>query len=111
MDKRFTAPQLSIWKQEGAVLLPAFFTPDEIDPVCRDFDLMYAGRSPQSPNHQREIKPARRTIGEFNFDQFKNIDDLPFDCSPALNMLALPGSDCLGTRSTGDRRRASISGA
>lgn len=96
MDKRHTAEQVSAWRRDGAVLIPSLLTGEEIAPIVQDFEALYGDRAPKE-------RAATKGTGGFNFDQFKNFDDMPFDCSPALNMLGLHpaiialAQDALGT--------------
>lgn len=86
MSKRFTDEHIAAWNRDGAVLIPNFFSPEELAPVLKDFELLYGERRVRSRTAHTEEKEAG---GGFNFNQFKNIDDMPFDCSPALNLLGL----------------------
>ena len=45
-ESRFSEEQVATWKKEGAVLLPAFFTPDEIAPCVDDMRKVYHDRGP-----------------------------------------------------------------
>ncbi len=85
--RRFTAEQLEEWHREGGVLLERFFTPEEMAPCRVDMDALYGDRR-DADAPARDDKEAG-AIGVFSRDQFRNFDDMPFDCSPALNLLAL----------------------
>ncbi len=87
MSERFSEIDAEKWKDEGAVLIPEFFTRDEMEPVHRDFDLLYADRSVKSDEAMTVDKDGH--VGTFSVHQFRNFDDMPFDCSPALNLLGL----------------------
>jgi len=87
MTTRFNESDVRTWREDGAVVIPDFFTPDEISAVLPDLDRVFAecgkGRGPG-----RALSPKRRgVVGEFHPDQLKNIFSMPFDCSPALNLL------------------------
>ncbi len=84
---RFTAAQLDEWRREGGVLLERFFTPEEMAPCRVDMDALYGDR--RDANAPARDDKAAGEIGVFSRDQFRNFDDMPFDCSPALNLLAL----------------------
>ncbi|MEO1100636.1 MAG: phytanoyl-CoA dioxygenase family protein [Pseudomonadota bacterium] len=86
MSQRFTDEHIDAWNRDGAVLIPNFFTAEELAPVVKDFELLYGERRVRSRTAHTE---DREIGGGFNFDQFRNIDDMPFDCSPALNLLGL----------------------
>ena len=84
---RFTAEQLHTWQSEGGVLLERFFTPAEMAPCRADMAALYGDRQDVSAPARNEKKAGE--IGVFSRDQFRNFDDMPFHCSPALNLLAL----------------------
>ena len=84
---RHTAAQLDEWRTEGGVLLEHFFMAEEIAPCHADMEQLYGARRPQNTDPQNLKKPGQ--IGAFSLDQFRNFDDMPFPCSPALNLLAL----------------------
>ncbi|MEM7097729.1 MAG: phytanoyl-CoA dioxygenase family protein [Pseudomonadota bacterium] len=85
--KRFTDEQIQEWHTEGGVLLTNFFTADEIEPCRADMEQLYGDR--QDPSAPARVDKEGNQIGLFSRDQFRNFDDMPFDCSPALNLLAL----------------------
>ena len=87
LQQRFDDAHLEHWHRDGAVLIPEFFMAPEIAPCRADMEQLYGSRRP-STGATRNDKPDG-TIGSFNRDQFRNFDDAPFDCSPALNLLAL----------------------
>ncbi|MEM1433349.1 MAG: phytanoyl-CoA dioxygenase family protein [Pseudomonadota bacterium] len=87
MSRRHTTAQLEEWRAEGGVLLKNFFTEAEIEPCRADMEQLYGERRPQQATVQELKKPGQ--IGGFSMDQFRNFDDMPFPCSPALNLLAL----------------------
>jgi len=74
-------------------LLHGFFTPEEIAPVAADFEQVFG--SPTA--HFDKVTQAAQTdktaktedAPAFNIEQFKNFENLPFACSPALNLIAL----------------------
>ncbi len=67
-------------------MLPEFFTPDEIAAVAGDFELVFPDRQ-GAP--EALVKKKAGEIGAFNPAQFKNFENIPFDCSPALNLLCV----------------------
>lgn len=69
------------------MLLEGFFTPEEIEPCRADMEALYGDRRDIDAPARDEKQPGE--IGAFSPDQFRNFDDMPFDCSPALNLLAL----------------------
>ncbi|MEM7768769.1 MAG: phytanoyl-CoA dioxygenase family protein [Pseudomonadota bacterium] len=88
MEQRFTPQHLTGWRRDGAVLIENFFSPAEITPVRADFEHLYGQRRPETASRAAHYDTGDQ-VGQFNFNQFRNIDDMPFDCSPALNMLGL----------------------
>lgn len=84
---RFTAAQLDQWQRDGGVLLERFFTAEEIAPCRADMDTLFGER--RDANAPPLDLKQGDAIGAFSRDQFRNFEDMPFDCSPALNLLAL----------------------
>ncbi|MEM1149642.1 MAG: phytanoyl-CoA dioxygenase family protein [Pseudomonadota bacterium] len=82
MGHRHTLEHVEAWRRDGGVLIPNLIPPEDIAPVVKDFEALYGEREPKDAK-------AKAGTGGFNMDQFKNIDDMPFPCSPALNMLGL----------------------
>ena len=86
MSRRFTDEHVETWRREGVVMLPEFFTPDEIEAVTGDFELVFPDRQ-GAP--EALVKKKVDEIGAFNPAQFKNFENIPFDCSTALNLLCV----------------------
>lgn len=86
-DPRFTQEDIDTWHRDGAVFLPGFFSPEEIAGPFKDMETLYGDRA----NTDLEAKTADKSknIGQVSFDQFQNLADMPFPCSPALNLLGL----------------------
>ncbi len=74
------------WRRDGAVLLPGFFSRDEADAVVADMQTVFGDRQGAEAPINRK-RPG--TIGAFDRAQFANFDNIPFDCSPALNLIGL----------------------
>jgi hypothetical protein len=86
MKHRFTEKDLQQWRTDGVVLLPEFFTPDEVAAVAADFALVF----PDLEGSDVAIDDkSGDEIGAFSQAQFKNIANIPFDCSPALNLICV----------------------
>jgi hypothetical protein len=86
MSERFTPEQLEAWRRDGGVSIRDFFTPDEVAAVVADFETVF-GRSEgagEALNKKREGE-----VGRFNAAQFKTFEAVPFDCSPALNLIGV----------------------
>lgn len=86
MIERFTAKHVETWRRDGALVIADFFTADEVAAVVADFEQVF-GR----PSDHAEALVRRREdgVGGFHPAQFKTSELIPFDCSPALNLLAL----------------------
>jgi hypothetical protein len=84
---RFRGADLAAWRENGAVLIERFFSEQEIAPCRSDMEALYGARRPETGAAREEKQGG--AIGGFSRDQFRNFDDLPFDCSPALNLIAL----------------------
>ncbi len=84
---RHTDAQVEEWRREGAILLDGFLTEDEIAPCHRDMQGLYGTLKPEVSKVRKD--DHRGQVGTFSLDQFNNIEDMPFNCSPALNLLGL----------------------
>lgn len=83
---RFTDEDVATWRQDGGVLLPEFFTSDEVAAVRADFEKVFE-RSEGGAEGQAH--PTEDGVGRFNAAQFNTFDAIPFDCSPALNLIGV----------------------
>ena len=84
MNARFGPEHLDAWRRDGGVLIEGFFTPEEVAAVHADF-VEVAGRS-EGGDEGKNIK-REGEVGRFNPAQFAGVDAVPFDCSPALNLI------------------------
>ncbi len=89
MTSRFTNSHVEAWRKEGAVVVPEFFKRKEIDAVVKDFQVIF-------PDRHAEAKPINNKdkgqVGKTTLEQFKNFENIPFDCSSALNLISVhPG--------------------
>lgn len=82
---RHTAEQLESWRREGGVLIPGFFTPEEVAAVVADFEQVFG--KPEAADAAL-VKNADG-MGSFHPAQFRNIEPVPIACSPALNLIGL----------------------
>ncbi len=85
-DDRFAPDDIEAWRRDGVALVRDFFTPSEVAAVCADFETVF-GRSAGGGLPMNRKKGDE--IGRFNGAQFKAIEIIPFDCSPALNLIGL----------------------
>jgi hypothetical protein len=85
-NRRFTDAHLDAWRRDGAVVIESFFTPDEVAAVAKDFVEVF-GRAGGADEALIKKKPGE--VGQFNPAQFKQVEEIPFACSPALNLIGL----------------------
>lgn len=86
MSERFTRRHIDAWLREGGVLIENFFTPDEVRAVQADFHQVF-GRSAGAIEPM--VRKRAGEIGRFNAAQFATFEAVPFDCSPALNLIGV----------------------
>jgi len=86
MNIRFTPEHLAQWRREGATLIPEFFTRDEVAAVRADFATVF-GRTAGDVEGLNKKKEGE--IGRFHPAQFKGVSAIPFECSPALNLIGV----------------------
>jgi Phytanoyl-CoA dioxygenase (PhyH) len=86
MTRRFTEEQVETWRRQGVTMLRQFFTPGEVAQVTADIELVFPERKGLSVPL---VKKKAGEIGAFSQAQFRNFDNIPFDCSPALNLLCV----------------------
>ncbi|MDJ0922889.1 MAG: phytanoyl-CoA dioxygenase family protein [Henriciella sp.] len=86
MSYRHSQEHIDAWTREGGVLIERFFTPDEVKAVRADFEALFGVKSKAegavSNKHGDEI-------GKFDLAQFTGLQAIPFDCSPALNLIGV----------------------
>ncbi|MEM9376050.1 MAG: phytanoyl-CoA dioxygenase family protein [Pseudomonadota bacterium] len=87
MAQRHMHDQVEEWTRNGAVLLQDFLTAEEVQPCFEDMRALYGDRAPTDRNARQDDHGDQ--VGAFHFDQFRNNEDMPFNCSPALNLLGL----------------------
>ena len=85
-DARFDEAHIEAWRRDGCVLIENFFSPEEVAAVARDFVAVF-GRSTGAEEALVKKKPGE--TGRFNQAQFKTFEAIPFDCSPALNLIGV----------------------
>lgn len=87
MQGRHTDAQVDQWHRDGAVLLDQFLTEEEVAPCFEDMRALYGDKAPAQSETRRDDHGGQ--VGTFSPDQFRNNEDMPFQCSPALNLLGL----------------------
>jgi len=85
-ERRFGEDDLRVWRTDGVALMRGFFAPEEVTAVCADFDAVF-GRT--GGNDQPLDKKRPGEVGHFHRAQFKTFEAIPFDCSPALNLICV----------------------
>jgi len=85
MAVRFGPEHIETWRREGCVLIENFFTPDEVMKVRKDFAQVFASEAAADPL----IRKKEGETGRFHAAQFKSFEAVPFDCSPALNLIGV----------------------
>jgi hypothetical protein len=85
--ERYRQKDLDAWHHDGAVVMPNFFTAEEIAPIYSDYAQLYGARGAGDGKTLRidTGEPA----GAFHRKQFVNLDTLPFDASPEMNLISL----------------------
>ena len=102
MTIRFTDAHVDMWRKEGAVMVPEFFNDKEIKDVTKDFEIIFPGRKAEDKAMNKKKKAEFRNklplqlsgepMGKTTMDQFKNFENIPFDCSSSLNLIAVDPS-------------------
>lgn len=89
MEPNDYAAAVEEWRTEGCVLLPGFFSAAEMMPLHADFEAVFG--SPEQHFNAAAAAPVieKNVGGGFDASQFKSFKNLPFDSSPALNLLAV----------------------
>lgn len=88
LEPRFTPAQLEQWHRDGGVLIPRFFTEEEVAAVTPDFHEVFG--SPEQRASARALnRKTEGQVGEFDPSQFAGFDNIPLPCSPALNLIGL----------------------
>ena len=106
MTTRHNEAHIDAWREKGFVLIPDFFTADEIAPVCADYEALYGGFRPE---HGEAIDVKKEgMIGATHRKQFLHTEILPYQGGIDMNLLSLPGCDPLGTRPIGCPRCAFV---
>lgn len=89
MKNRFTQAHVQEWRETGFVIVPEFLTEAEIAPLRTDFDALYSDRG-QGEGVGRELDVKMPgLIGASHPKQFMNTDQLPYEASPAINLISM----------------------
>jgi hypothetical protein len=86
-SKRFNQHHVQAWRDTGFVVINDFFSAAELDPVLADFETMYVDRG-EGEGLVKDVKQLSE-IGGFHPRQFMNFDQMPYDASPAINLISL----------------------
>jgi hypothetical protein len=79
---RFSQEHIDTWRGDGVVLIPRFFTGDEVAAVAADFEHVF-GRGAGGTHASMPKKVGERALDP---SQQAFFGPVPFDCSPALNL-------------------------
>lgn len=86
MHHQFTQDHIAAWRRDGGVLIPTFFSPTEVAAVVADFERVFDGvAGAEAPM----VRRREGQLGAFSLAQFKTFEAVPFDCSPALNLIGV----------------------
>jgi hypothetical protein len=85
MPDRYTPADIETWRRDGVVLIPGFFTPQEVAAVRADFQTVFD----RTGADEALVKRKDGELGRFNPAQFTGVAAIPLDCSPALNLLGV----------------------
>ena len=89
MDRRFNQQHVEEWRETGFVIIPGFFQPEEIAPLLEDFALLYSDRGQgEDVGVEKNLKKDDE-IGAVSAKQFMNFDQMPYQASPALNLISM----------------------
>ncbi len=83
---RHKAEHLAAWRKDGAVLVPYFFSDEEIAPIQADYERLY-GRGESDKTAKTHDAPAG--LGSFSPEQFTDLHDFPFAASVETNLIGL----------------------
>ena len=99
MTNRFTNEHIEVWRKQGAVVVPDFFKDKEIVKVAEDFEIIFPGRKAEAEalnkkqkgevGNKLPLQLSGKEIGENHKQQFKNFENIPFDCSSSLNLISV----------------------
>ena len=99
MTIRFSDAHVDTWRKEGAVVVPKFFNDKEIGDVIQDFETIFPGRKAEAKalnkkkkgefGNKLPLQLSGEPMGKTTMDQFKNFENIPFDCSSSLNLIAV----------------------
>ena len=84
--QRFNTEHTASWHRDGGVLIERFFTADEVKAVVADFEKVFVV---PSGGGERLDEKRRGQLGRFSEQQFATFAPVPFDCSPALNLIGV----------------------
>lgn len=71
------------------MLLQSFLTAGEVAAVVDDFHLLYGEHLESARGLAARNLKAGNSIGQFTREQFLHFDDMPFNASPAINLIGL----------------------
>ena len=97
MASRFTNAHVEAWREEGAIVVPEFFSGKEIKEVAKDFEVIFPGKKAAAKalnkkqkgevGNKLPLQLSGRQMGKTTMEQFQNFENIPFDCSSSLNLI------------------------
>lgn len=89
MGATISEEDLRKWREDGGLVIPGVLTTEEAAAASVDMAQLYDDRPVGEGAGQALSLKKEGEIGAFSQAQFQNFDDMPFDCSTALNLVAL----------------------
>ena len=83
MVKHYSNLDVEKWQKEGAVIIKDIFSNKEIKSVHNDIDKVFGYKEGGAPIIKNYGDPVTTE------EQFLNFENISFDCSPALNLIAV----------------------
>ena len=99
MTNRYTDKHIETWRKEGAVVVPEFFKEEEIKEIVADFEVVFPdGKAEAKALNKKQkgevgiklpLQLSGNKMGKTTMEQFRNFENIPFDCSSALNLISV----------------------
>ena len=99
METRYNIDHVNTWRQEGAVVIPKFFNQKEITRVVSDFKIIFPESKAEiqalnkkgkgEVGNKLPLQLSGKKMGKTTVEQFRHFENIPFDCSQALNLIAV----------------------
>ena len=83
MHKKYLSKTVDYWKKHGAVIIKDIFSQKEIISVRKDIEKVFGYKKGGLPIIKDNQNPQN------NEHQFLNFENIPFECSPSLNLVGV----------------------